>query len=184
MVRLRESHLNTLPPGQALQIPIGPELERLLKDHPPGKSAVVPVSLDVRRFGPDATITPNSVEVTATLQAQRTTVQISTVPVLFAVSSGNLEKQCRVVTRDGEPLPLVTQGITVTGEREAVAKLQQGDTRAYGIIQLKQEDLETIGALKLVTPEFRLPKGVELAEEPQPIEFKLVSVEEAAKEAP
>jgi len=178
-VRMRESFLNTLSPGQALQIPIGPDLERILKEQPPGKSVTVPVPLDIRRFGPDATITPNSVEVTATVGAQRATAQIPTVPILFAMSSGNLERRCRAVTRDGDPLPLITQTITVTGQHDEVAKLQQGDTRAYGVIQLKEEDLETLGTLKLVTPEYRLPKGIDLANEPTPIEFKLIAVSNA-----
>ena len=47
-------------------------------------------------------------------------------------------------------------------------------TRAYGIIQLKEDDLEQLGILKLMTPEYHLPRGIELAEEPSPIEFKLI----------
>jgi hypothetical protein len=175
-VRMRESEFNKLPPGQSLQIGIGAEVERLLRERPAGKSETVQVPLDARRFGPDATITPNKIEVTATLQADRITAQVSTVPILFATSPANLEKRCRPATRDGEMLSLVTQSITVTGPREEVARLQRGDARIFGIIQLKQEDFETLGTVKLVIPEYRLPRNVELAQQPTPIEFKLVPV--------
>jgi hypothetical protein len=177
-VRMRESEFNKLPPGQALQIGIGPDVERVLKDQPAGRSVSVPITLDARRFGPDATITPSRVDVTATVQAERATADIPTVPILFAVSFANLEKRLRPVTRDGDPLPLVTQTITVTGPRADVARLQRGETRAYGTIQLKQEDFEILNVVKLVTPEYRLPKGIELAHPASPIEFKLVPVDD------
>ncbi len=175
-VRMRESHYNTLPPGQRLQIDIGPDIERLLKEQPAGKSVTIPVTLDARQFGPDAVVTPNACEITATVQAQRSTAQIPTVPILLAVSFANLERTFRPATRDGSPLSLVTQTITVAGLTEDVQRLQRGETRVYGIIQLKQEDLEALDVLKLVTPEYHLPKGIELADEPTPIEFKLIYV--------
>ena len=51
----------------------------------------------------------------------------------------------------------------------------RGETRAYGIIQIKDDDVQQLGVLKLATPEFHLPKGVELAQEPSPVEFQLMS---------
>lgn len=174
-VTMRESELARLPSGEALQIDISSEVERLLADRAGGVSTKVPVSLDAGRYGPDATLTPNSVEVTATVQAQRTTVQIGTVPILLAVSFANLERALRPVGRDGTPLALMTQTITVSGRTEHIRRLQQGETRAYGVIHLKQEDLDRVGELNLVTPEYRLPDGVSLAETPPPIEFKLVA---------
>ena len=90
------------------------------------------------------------------------------------MSFANLERPLQPVTRDGTPLSLVTQTITVTGLREVVARLQRGETRAYGIIQLKQEDLDALDLIKLVTPDYFLPEGVELALEGVPIEFKLI----------
>lgn len=176
-VLMRESEFNKLPPGQALQIGIGQDLERILRDQQAGRSVSVFVTLDARRFGPDAVITPSRVDVTATVRAERQTVEIPTVPILFAMSFANLEKRCRPVSRDGDPLPLMTQTIAVTGPRDDVARLQRGETRAYGIIQLKQEDFEILGVLKLVTPEYRLPRNIELAQPPAPIEFKLAPVD-------
>ena len=96
-------------------------------------------------------------------------------PILLAVSFANLERALRPVGRDGAPLALMTQTITVSGRQEHIRRLQQGETRAYGVIHLKQEDLEQVGELNLVTPEYQLPEGVSLAEMPPPVEFKLVA---------
>lgn len=173
--RLRESQLSRLPPGQPLSIDVAADVERLLKEQPAGKRVTIPVALDGRSFGPDAELTPGTIEVTATLKAQRMTAQIPTVPILFAVSLPNLEKPYRAVARDGAPLSLVTQTITVTGPTDVVTRLLRGTARAYGIIHLKEGDLEQIDVLKLITPEYHLPPGIELAEDPLPIEFKLTN---------
>lgn len=180
-VRIRESFLQTLPAGQPLQIDIAPDIERLLKEQPVGKSVTVRVALDSRRFGPDAEVTPNAVEVNATVRAQRSTEQIPTVPVLVAMSFANLEKRVRAVTREGTPLTLVTQTISVTGPTDEVMRLVRGDTRAYGVIQIKEDDLQQMGVLKLAAPEYHLPKGLELAEEPPSIELQLIFATDDAK---
>jgi len=179
-VEVRESVLQTLPSGQPLQIDIGPDIERLLKEQPLGKSVTVRVALDSRRFGPEAEVKPNAIEVTATVRAQRSTEQIPTVPVLVAMSFANLDKRLRAVTREGHPLTLVTQTITVSGPTDEVMRLVRGETRAYGVIQLKEDDLQQMGVLKLVVPEYHLPKGLELATEPLPIELQLIIITDAA----
>lgn len=174
-VTMRESELSRLPSGQTLQLDITHDVERLLATSEGGVNTTVPVQLDAPRyFGPGATVVPRVVNVSATVQAQRATAEISTVPILLAVSFANLERPLRPVGRDGSPLPLMTQTILVTGREEQVRRLQQGETRAYGVIHLKQGDLDGTGELKLVTPEYRLPDGISLARTPLPIEFKLV----------
>ena len=173
-VRMRESHFMALPPGEPLRVEIGPNVERLLADKPFGRSATVTVPLDTRPFGPDAELVPNVIEATATVRADRSTEQIPTVPVLVAVSFANLDRSVRAVDRAGAPLELVTQTITVSGSTDEVARLARGETRAYGIIQLKEDDLQDLGVLKLVTPEYHLPPGVSLAVEPQPVELQLI----------
>lgn len=180
-VRMRESRLQDLPEGQALQIDVSGEVERLLKEQPAGHSVTVtiPVTPDQRVFGRDARLMPPTVEVTATVKAQRGTASISTVPILVAVSFANLGKPYRAVARDGSPLSLVTQTITVTGPADEVTRLARGATRVYGIIHLKQDDLEQLDVLKLMTPEYHLPPGVELAETPPAIEFRLTNVSAA-----
>ena len=175
-VQMRESRLAALPSGEQLQIDISAEVERLLKEQPSGRSVTVPVALDARVFGPGAKLDPATVSVTATVKAARTTAQISTVPILIAVSFPNLEKPYRPVSSDGTALTLVAPPIQVAGPTEAVARLQQGTTRAYGIIHLKQEDMENLDTLLLMVPEYYLPPGVVLAKEPEPVQFSLRDV--------
>ncbi len=173
-VRMRESRLTQLPTGQPLQLDVSADVERLLQEQPAGESVVIPLTLDGRAFGPDAELTPGTLEVTATVKAQRKTAQIPTVPILVAVSFANLEKPYRAVSPDQDPLTLVTQTITVTGPTDEVTRLERGTTRAFGIIHLKEADLEQLGVLKLMTPEYHLPPGIELAADPSPIQFKLI----------
>ena len=60
-------------------------------------------------------------------------------------------------------------------------RLVRGETRAYGVIQLKEDDLQQMGVLKLAVPEYHLPKGIDLAAEPPSIEFQLIIVTDTAK---
>lgn len=175
-VRLRESRLAALPSPDHLQIDLSADVERLLKEQPAGQSVTIPVTIDSRLFGPDAQITPETVNVTATVKARRTTATIPTVPILFAVAVTNLSRPLTVAARDGSPMLLLAPSIQVTGPTDEVAKLVRGATRAYGIIHLKEDDLQELGRLKLMTPDYHLPPGIALAEEPPPIEFKLLGV--------
>lgn len=183
-VRLRESQLQVLSPEFTSQYDLATDIDRAMKDQPVGKPVTVTVAVDARRFGPDAEVSPSAVDVTATIQSQRVTAQISTVPVLLAVSASNLPLSVQPADRDGQPLALLTQTITVAGQRDDIQKLQRGETRAFGFIQLKQEDFDSLNLLKLATPEYRLPKGVELAQDAQPLEFKLIPVAKAGLRVP
>lgn len=179
-VRMRESLLGKS--GQVdgrLNIDISAELEKLLKNKPAGQSTKVAVNLDSNPFGRDARFTPDRVEITATVKADRSTMEVPTVPIRPVISFANLAKPLVAVARDGSPLELVTQAIIVTGPTEDVAKLARGDTRAFGLIQLKEADLEELGVLMSRQPEFYLPPGIRLARETPPIEFRLVLAQNA-----
>jgi hypothetical protein len=178
VLRVRESRAP--PADQPLQIEVGPSVERLLNERPFGQTATVTVALDSRSYGPDAEFQPSTVRATATVRAQRSIERIPTVPVLVALSFANLDRAFRAVDRDGVPLALVTRTIAVTGSTDAVRRLVRGETRAYGMIQLKEDDLEDFGVLKLITPDYHLPPGVELAEAAEPIEMKLVASDRSA----
>lgn len=179
-VRIRESRLRELAPSGAVPpLDISTDLERQLRKRVAGEAERVSVALDARIYGPDATLTPDTVEVTATVKADRMTAQIPTVPIKPVISYENLGKPYLAVSQDGAPLTLVTQTIQVTGPTEDVAKLLSGETRAFGFIQLKQADLHELGVLKAWTPEFYLPPNVQLAQEPEPIEFKLIDASQA-----
>jgi len=174
-VRVRESSLGGQASDQRIPIDVSADLERLLKEQPVGKSVTLRLPLDARRFGSDAEITPATVEFTASVRAQRVVERIPTVPVLVAMSFTSLDAPLQALARDGTPLTLVTQTIAVAGAPEDVARLSRGETRAYGVIQIKEDDLAQLGVLKLTTPEYHLPKGVELAEPPPSVEFQLIS---------
>lgn len=172
-VRMRESLLQQLPADQHLQLDIASDFERLIADYPAGENATITIPLHARSFGVDATLTPRMVEVSATIKPQYRVAEISTVPILVAVSFPNLEKPYRALTRDGAPLTLVTQTIKVTGPAEEVARLETGATRAFGVIHLKQTDLDQLNTLRLLTPEYYLPEGIKLSGPPTPIELQL-----------
>lgn len=172
-VRLRASVLSEIAQGDQLPaLDVSTDAEKLLREQPAGQSATVLVTLDPKPFGPDATLTPRSVEIRGTVTAQRTTAEVPTVPVLLAVSFANLGRPLRAVTREGGEL--VTQTIKVTGPTEDVGRLLRGETRAYGILQLKDEHFAELDVFRPLTPEFQLPPGVELAERPAPVEIKLI----------
>ena len=174
---LRETQLRSAAPGGELApLDISPEVDRLFREQPPGESKTISVALSAREFGPGATLDPAVVDVTAAVKTQRSEADIVAVPVLLAVSFPNLERTYRPVARDGAPLDIVAPTIHVRGPAEEVGRLVRGDTRAYGIIRLKAADLEEPSAIKLLTPEYYLPSGVELAQPPEPVEFKLVDV--------
>jgi hypothetical protein len=180
--RMRESKFSELAqPGQSPQIDIASDVERLLRGKTPGESATIFVTFDSTPFGPDAEFTPDTVEVTATVKADRDEAEIATVPIKPVVSFGNLGKALHAVAQDGTELTLVTQTIRVSGPTDDVAALLRGDTRAYGFIQLKEADLAQLDVLRAWTPEFHLPPGLKLAAQPNPIEFKLTSVAEDGK---
>ncbi len=176
-VRMRDSEATTRTQTDAMRVDISTELGRALRDspRPPGEPVTVSVPLDPRSFGEGATFTPGVVSVTATVKSRRAVAQIPTVPILLAVAFANLEQPLRPVTRDGLPLPIMAPTITVSGPPEEIARLVRGATRAFGIIHLKQSDLEQLGVLKLATPEFHLPPGIELVGEAKPVEFKLIN---------
>lgn len=174
LVHMRESVYRELEDaGDRLQLDIGADVDRLFRARPAGETVTVSVPVDARAFGPDATLEPDRVEVTATVKADRTTADVPTVPIKPVVSFANLAKPYRAVGRDGTTFTLVTQTIKVTGPTEDVNRLLRGETRAYGFVQLKEADLEDLNVYKAWVPEFHLPPGIELADKPKPIEFKL-----------
>lgn len=176
-VRMRESKLTELEAvGQWQVLDVSGEFERLIREKPAGEAVTVLVPLDPRTYGPDAEFSPKAVEVTGAVQSARTQAEIPAVPIRLAMSFSTLRRGYQAVTGDGTELTLVTQTISVAGPAEEIARLVRGDTRAYGVIQLRDTDLAQLGVLRSFVPEFQLPRGVELTRKPDPIEFKLLEV--------
>ncbi len=179
-VRMRESYYDEMVrTGRRLAIDVASDLERLLADRTAGQTVHVSVPLDGRPFGPDAVLTPRRIDVTATVKADRATAEVSTVPIKPVVSFANLSKTIMAVGPDGAPLKVETRTIRVTGPSDAIASFVRGETRAYGVIHLKEEDFAELGVMKSWTPEFHLPPNIDLAEQPAPIEFKLIDATQA-----
>ena len=70
-LRVRATRFEQLLSERQNQLDISGEVERLLRNKPRGESVSATVALDSRVFGPNATLTPNRVEVDAVLKADR-----------------------------------------------------------------------------------------------------------------
>lgn len=177
LLRMRQKVLEEMTrDGNRPQLDISSDIERQLRGKPPGRAITVTVALDHRPFGPEAELSPSSVEVTATLKSQRETEEIAAVPIRFLVSPSALATAYAAVGRDDAPLTLVTRSIRVAGPPEDLARLKRGETRAFGFIQLRESDFQRLGVFRSWTPEYILPPHLELEEEPEPIEFMLKAV--------
>lgn len=173
-LRMRQSLLEPIAKdGEKPQLDIGPEIERQMRGKPTGRPVTLTIALDHRPFGPDAELSPSTVDVTATLKSQRESAEFSAVPIRFLVSPSSLSTAYTAVGRDGTPFTLVTRSIRVAGSPEEVARLQRGETRAFGFIQLKENDFQQLGVLRTWTPEYILPPGLELEGTIEAIEFML-----------
>jgi len=184
-LRMRQSLLEQLSTtGEKPQLEIGPEIERQLRGKSAGRPVTLTIALDHRPFGPDAELSPSTVDVTATLKSQRETADLPAVPIRFLVSPSSLSTVYVAVGRDKAPLTLVTRPIRVAGSPEEISRLQRGETRAFGFIQLKETDFQQLGALRTWTPEYILPPGLELEGTVEPIEFMLTQPMPAVKDQP
>ncbi len=103
-VRMRESRYRELAAGgEAIQLDLSPDVDRLFRDQPEGESVTIPVTLDGRSFGPDAVLDPQTVGVTAAIKARRSTQDVPTVPILVAaedVAADSLGETDRVCAAD------------------------------------------------------------------------------------
>lgn len=172
-IRLRGELYRTLErDGVALQV--GVDIERVLRQQPTGSSVTVPVTLDASQFDIDATITPGTIQVTATRRARRKEVALK-VPILTAVSFANLGRGVQAMADDGTPIGIVTREISLIGPVDQIERLEREETRVFGLIRLKESDFENLDVPREFTPEFQLPPGVELSKEVDRVEFKLVA---------
>ncbi len=173
-VTMRQSLYDSLPrKANRPFLDLSADLERLLSGKPTDQTVSLRIALNTSPFGPGATLNPTAVEVTASVQSQRSTVEIPAV-VKPAVNFANLASAYRAVDRDGSPLDLFTVTIKVTGPTEDIQRLLRNETRAYGFVQIKDSDLQQLGVLRGWTADFVLPTNIELADEPPPIEFQLI----------
>ncbi len=159
--------------GRSLNLTLDPE--RLLEEETPGQPAQVNMVLVPNEWGypVSAIFKPNSVRVSATVKADRSIAEIGTVPILIAVSVANFGRPVRAIPPGGGIL--ITRTIKVTGPAAVIERMRQ-DERPVGIVRLKEEHLGSLGVQQSFIPEFQLPRGVELAEEPAPVVLTLEAI--------
>lgn len=162
--------------GRAVELDLSSEVDRQFQERERGENHQVTIKLDPREFGPNATFKPATVQVTAVVQARRDLREIPTVPIMVAVSFDKLGRAFRPVATDGTPLELVTRTIVVEGPTDVVARLARGEIRAFGVIRLREEDLDDPDSVKVIKPEIFLPPGISQVGTVEPVELKLVPV--------
>ncbi|MHC5109145.1 MAG: hypothetical protein ACYTHJ_04610 [Planctomycetota bacterium] len=173
-VKLRESEFAEKTEGKnALVADISAEIDRYFKDKPQGEPSSHDVAISDPSFGADAVFFPPQVKVQGIVKSQEVEADISSVPVLLAVSFQNFEKAYRPIGADGRALQIVKPPIKVKGLPDAIASLVRGDTRAYGIIQLKEDDLRIQNNTIAFEPVYHLPSGITLVDDRVQVEFRL-----------
>ncbi|MGB0716654.1 MAG: hypothetical protein ACPGXK_12285 [Phycisphaerae bacterium] len=174
---LHESLVDSLPEAdESLSVDISEDVDRLFRDSPQGTEQDRVLQLDTREFGEHAYFDTPNINIKATLSPQEITQVLETVPVLLAVSFDNFDRAYKPFEPDGAPMQIVTTKITVKGPPAEVASLVRGDTRAFGVIRLKEDDLNSLATASGFEPEFYLPRGIELVGKPDTIEFRLEEV--------
>jgi hypothetical protein len=114
---------------------------------------------------------PDKLTLSASLREQRKVAALKAVPVRFE-SQIDIFNSFSIETREKEPL--LTQSIRVKGPAEVIDKLVSGEIKVLGVIQFTANDtVEGVG-FRYYTPAFHLPAGVELMDEPAPVELRLV----------
>jgi hypothetical protein len=174
-VRLPEGMRQRLAENGELRIEV--DADAALREQPAGESVTVSVPLDTARFGPRSEVEPSVVQLTGTIRVQRKTIELRTVPVLVGLSFRSLGRPVRAVGQDGSSPPLITRTLVVSGPMDTIESLQSGDTRVYGLVRLRDSDLDRLGEWLVLAPRFDLPPGVELVQDPAPVEIKLERAE-------
>jgi len=185
VAHMRESRLlEWQATGRPIEIDLSSEVDRQFQERERGESHEVSIKLDPREYGPNATFEPESVQVTAVVQARRDMREIPTVPIMVAVSFDKLGRAFRAVATDGTPLELVTRTIVVEGPTDVIARLVRGETRAFGVIRLREEDLDDPDSVKVIKPEVFLPPGISQVGSVEPVELKLVPTDTDSRSDP
>lgn len=160
--------------GEFVIVDVSEAVDRLFRDSIQGTEQKRVLQPSALPFGEHAYFESSSFAVKATISPREMTAELETVPVLLAVSFKNFERAYKPYAPDGNDLEIVTARITVKGSPENVASLVRGDTRAFGVIRLKEDDLRSLEKANGFEPEFYLPQGIELVGKPETVEFRLV----------
>jgi len=159
---------------QARQIEI--DVESNLKGKPRDEPLSIKLPIPITRFGDGAEASPDTVQVVATLSAaQQRRMTVPTVPIRLAPGFAAFDRPIRAELPGGSAF--VTRTIEVTGDDDALDRLDLDNTGIYGVIPLTESDYERLGQLLVKMPDFILPPGIELYRDPEPVQFQLMAVE-------
>ncbi|MEE9295875.1 MAG: hypothetical protein V3W34_13060 [Phycisphaerae bacterium] len=106
-------------------------------------------------------ISPDTVTLRATLRQRLKRGTIPAVPIKFLVSP-NVHRRFDIEYREENPPE--TLRIDVVGPPQIIDKLVSGERKTFAVIALKSPDPIAEAPYEFFEPQFRLPPGVELAE--------------------
>jgi hypothetical protein len=156
---------------------VGLSVTRYLSKFPKGDLFSRPVMLEPRVAGVEVRLEPAEVRLVAKLHERRTEATVPAVPIVFHASQAVFNRYL-IDRRDN--YTVLTQPVVIRGPEDAVKSILDGQTRIFGTVFLSTPEADDVGEFRLVTPEFSLPPGVTLAEQPAPVEFRLVPTKSAA----
>ncbi|MFH0980698.1 MAG: hypothetical protein V2A79_04060 [Planctomycetota bacterium] len=151
--------------------------ENLLKNKTKGELLNFAVPLEAKVDGVEVRVTPERVNLRATVRELSVTGTVAAVPIRFT-GSADLWNEYRIELRDRSTL--LTQPLTVKGPAEIVARLVAGDIKVTGLIVLSRDDTLAPGPYRAKKPVFvGLPPGIELVDPVAiaSVEFRLVRAE-------
>lgn len=179
VVRVPESKFDLLSTEQRLiTIPIDRLLSGQAQETPHvQKSVAVPRSLDGGLSV--MSVEPQRVTFSATLLEPVKTGRIRTIPIRVIPASLDVWEQYELKFTEEPDESVVTRPILIRGRSDLVEAIVENTSRykIYGVIEITREDLPegqlSIRLAKSVSI-LNLPKGVELAEEPEEVEIELL----------
>lgn len=173
-VTISERALGALPPGERVVL-LNPD--DYLETAPRGKldSVSVPLTAIVGNVG--VQLDPDFVTLRFKIRDRLKQTTISAVPIKIEASP-DLFNGYRVEFRDASPI--LTQPLTIKGPPQLVDRVAGGELRIHGVIALTAANKAAAGSFQYVTPEFKLPEGIERVGPVEPVEFKLAPIKQSA----
>lgn len=145
--------------------------DEYLRTAPRGELQSRPVPLKSVVGGYSVQLNPDFVTVKFKLEEQLHELTISAVPIKIEASL-DIFNHYRVEVR--EPGTILTQPITVKARSEVLDRIRSDSVRIWGVISVTAADKAELDQYRYQKPQFNLPPGVELASDPEAIEFRLV----------
>lgn len=146
-------------------------VDEYLRDQPRDQPFSVSVPVPLRMFGADASCEPSAVRATGKLAPASVEQRLlNTVAIRACVSFENLSRGIEVEIEGGGQI--ATLALKVEGSREAL----EAASSVYGVINLREDDLRSLGQTIEKTPDFILPPGVRIVGQPPKVRILIRSI--------